>query len=116
MVVVNWKVFSYQPVLQCLRLSTLCDRREQANLTFHSKLLNGDVDFPALLNKLNFRIPSFYSRYSFPFQIPFSRCNYLTNRPIVRMMKLAIEDPLFLTLCYYEFMYTTQYNWARPYI
>ncbi|XP_025405375.1 uncharacterized protein LOC112679698 [Sipha flava] len=87
----------YQPVLQSLHLSTLCDRRKQANLMFLSKLLNGEVDSPALLYKLNFRVPSFYSRFSFPFQILFSRCNYLKNRPIVRMMKMANEDPLFLS-------------------
>jgi hypothetical protein len=87
----------YQPVLQCLHLSTLSDRRKQANLSFLTKLINGDVDSPVLLNKLNFRVPCFYSRCSFPFQIPFSRCNYLKNRPIVRMTKLANEDPLFLS-------------------
>lgn len=31
------------------------------------------------------------------FRIPFSCCNYLTNHPIVRMMKLANEDQLFLS-------------------
>jgi len=87
----------YQPVLQCLHLSTLYDRREQANLKFLSKLINGEVDSPALLSKLHFRVPSFFSRYSFPFRIPFSRSSYLSNRPIVRMMKLANEDPLFLS-------------------
>lgn len=126
----------YQPVLQCLHLSTLCDRRKQANLTFLSKLINGEVDPPALLYKLNFRIPSFYSRYSFPFRIPFSRCNYLTNRHIVHMMKLANEDPLslvpsikllsvrslYLNICNFCYlcnfllviMYTIQCDWVRP--
>jgi len=87
----------YQPVLQCLHLSTLCVRRKQANLSFLTKLINGDVDSPVLLSKLNFIVPSFYSRYSFPFQIPFNRRNYLKNRPIVRMTKIANEDPLFLS-------------------
>jgi hypothetical protein len=89
--------YEYQPVLQCLHLSTLSDRRKQANLSFLTKLINGDVDSPVLLSKLNFRVPCFYSRCSFPFLIPFSRCNYLKNRPIVRMTKLANEDSLFLS-------------------
>jgi hypothetical protein len=41
----------YQPVLQCLHLSTLCDRRKQANLAFLTKLINGKVESTALLYK-----------------------------------------------------------------
>lgn len=87
----------YEPVLQRLCLSTLCDRRKQGNLAFLSKLLNGEVDAPVLLSKVNFRVPTFYSRFSVPFRVPFSRSNYLSNCPTVRMMKLANEDPLFLS-------------------
>lgn len=88
----------YEPVLQRLRLSTLRDRRKQGNLTFLSKLINGEVDAPILLSKVNIRVPAYCSRSSFPFHISFSRCNYLTNRPIVRMMKLANEDLQFLSI------------------
>jgi len=87
----------YEPVLQRLRSSTLYvigENREK----FLSKLINGEVDAPVLLSKVNIRVPAYCSRSSFPFHIPFSRCNYLSNRPIVRMMKLANEDPQFLSI------------------
>jgi len=123
----------YQPVLECLHLSTLCDRRKQANLTFLSKLINGEVDSLALLCKLNFRVPSFYSRYSYPFQIPFSHCNYLTNRPIfvwwnwpIRahyslVLSIKLLTSLYLNICNFRYlfnfllviMFTIQCNWAR---
>jgi len=51
----------YEPVLQRLRLSTLCDRRKQGNLTFLSKLINGEVDAPFRLSKVNFRVPTYCS-------------------------------------------------------
>jgi len=86
----------YAPVLQRLGLSTLCDRRKQGNLTFLSKLIDGGVDALAQLSKVSFRLPAYLPRYSIPFRIPFSSFSYLINRPIVRMMKLANEDPLFL--------------------
>jgi len=85
----------YETVLQLLRLFTLCDWRKQGNLTFLSKLINGEVDSHALLSKVSFTVPTYCCRSSYKFRIPFSRCNYLTNRS---MMKLANEDSQFLSI------------------
>lgn len=80
-------------LIQCLSLSTLFNRRKQSNLMFLSKLINDEVGVSALLSKVNSGVPAFYFRNIFPFRIPFSNCNYLTNRTIVRIMKLANKDP-----------------------
>jgi len=50
----------YEPVLQRLRLLTLCDRKKHVNLTFLTKLINGEVNVPALLSKINLRAFSSY--------------------------------------------------------
>lgn len=99
---IKYSPHDFKSVLQCFCLSTLCDRIKQANLTFLSKLINGEVDTLALLYKVHFRVSTFCSKYFFPFCIYFSHCNYLTNRPIVRMMKLANKGlPQYLVLNYF---------------
>ncbi|CAI6374008.1 unnamed protein product [Macrosiphum euphorbiae] len=86
----------YNPVLCHLVLTTLADRRVQTNLSVLAKLINGQIDSPVLLNKLNFRIKVFNSRSVFKFHIPFCSVNYLRNCPMSRMMRLANEVPSFL--------------------
>lgn len=57
-------------------IATLADQWIKVNLTFISKLIDGRIDSPVLLNKLNFRIPLFNSDI-FLFHAPFCSMNYL---------------------------------------
>lgn len=82
-----------EPVLQRLILSTPCDKRKRGNLMFLSNLIIDEHDALALLLKVNFRVfRTFCSKYSFLFRIPFSHCNYLTNCPIIKIMKLTNDN------------------------
>jgi len=86
----------YSQVLHRLNLSSLADRRDQAHLLFLGKLISGGLGTPDLLQTVNFHVPVFNSLSVYPFSIPFCSSNYMLNRPIIRMMKLANEDPSFL--------------------
>jgi hypothetical protein len=85
----------YDPVLKRLGLTILADRRVSANKVFLRNLINGSIDCPVLLSQLNFKIPTFHSRATYPFFIPLCTTNYSRNRPMFRMMRIANEDPLF---------------------
>lgn len=52
------------------------------NQVFLSKLTNDSIDCPVLLNELNFKIPRFQSRTTYPFFIPLCTTNYFRNRSI----------------------------------
>jgi hypothetical protein len=82
----------YSPILRHLKLSSLSDRRELANLSFLNKLVNNAIDAPELLAEINFRVPCRFSRLSAPYYVPLHHTNYGRNQPIHRIMRLANEN------------------------
>jgi len=94
---VNCTPHDYTPLLSLLNLSSLAERRRSNNLSFLNKLLTGLVDSSSLLSFINFRVPVRSTRNSHPFLIPFCTTNFLKNESITRIMKLANEDPFFLS-------------------
>ncbi|KAF0724023.1 Uncharacterized protein FWK35_00030139, partial [Aphis craccivora] len=85
----------YDAVMDRLGLQSLADRRITINKVFLVKLINGLIDCPELLSKVNFKIPCVQVRSSYPFSIPLCTTNYSRNKPLNRMMRLANEDPSF---------------------
>lgn len=81
----------YEPVRTFLGLSNLTDRRIAANQIFIQKLIDGSIDCPELLSRINFEIPSFQARSHYPFFIPLCTTNYIRNKPMFRMMRIANE-------------------------
>jgi len=88
----------YSPVLTKLNLSALPDRRYSQNTFFLKKLISSDIETPTFLSLVNFRVPSRFTRNSIPFHVPLCPTNYMSNKPINRMMRIANEDPHFLSL------------------
>uniref|UniRef100_A0A2S2Q917 RNA-directed DNA polymerase from mobile element jockey n=1 Tax=Sipha flava TaxID=143950 RepID=A0A2S2Q917_9HEMI len=88
----------YTPVLRALSLTSLADRRVKANLVFLKKLIDGSLNAPSLLVQVNFKVPHRATRSRVPFTVPLHCTNYGKNKPIDRMMRLANEDPSFLSL------------------
>ncbi|CAI6364907.1 unnamed protein product [Macrosiphum euphorbiae] len=99
----KWHLTFYQLIVLLMTIiqyfSTLIcrlDRKVQTNISFLTKQIDGRIDSPILLNKLNFRIPVFNCLDDFPFHIPFGFVNYLRNSNMSLMMRLANKDPSFL--------------------
>jgi len=88
----------YTPVLHALNLTSLADRRVKANLGFLQKLIDGSINVPLLLEQVNFKVPLRATRSRVPFAVPLHCTNYGKNKPIDRIMRLANEDPSFLSL------------------
>ncbi|XP_060874011.1 uncharacterized protein LOC132947798 [Metopolophium dirhodum] len=88
----------YTPVLHALGLTSLADGRVKANLAFLKKLIDGSLNAPSLLVQVNFKVPHRATRSRVPFAVPLHCTNYGKNKPIDRMMRLANEDPSFLSL------------------
>jgi hypothetical protein len=89
---IEHKPHNYEPVRTLLELSNLTDRRIAANKIFLQKLIDGSIDCSELLSQLNFKIPCFYSRSHYPFFIPLCTTNYIRNKPLFRMMRIANES------------------------
>lgn len=85
--------YDYEPVLKLLELSTLVDKRVSINEVFLRKLINGSIDYPKPPSQVNFKIPSFQLRTTYPFFIPLWTTNYFRNRPMFRLMYITNEDP-----------------------
>jgi hypothetical protein len=83
----------YSPVHSSLQLSSLADKRIQANSTFLTKLLSGKIDSPDLLSGIHFKILSVDTRFNHPFYIPVCKTNYAANDPLIRIMRIANTDP-----------------------
>ncbi|XP_022166349.1 uncharacterized protein LOC111030923 [Myzus persicae] len=88
----------YTPVLQALNLTSLADRRVKAYLGILQKLIDGSRNAPSLLDQVNFKVPHRATRSRVPFTVPLHCTNYGKTKPIDRMMRLANEDPNFLSL------------------
>uniref|UniRef100_A0A2S2P984 RNA-directed DNA polymerase n=1 Tax=Schizaphis graminum TaxID=13262 RepID=A0A2S2P984_SCHGA len=86
----------YTPILNKLGISSLVDRRKDANLKFLRLLIDGCIDSPVLLSMINFKVPFSAVRQIYPFFIPKCNTNYSENQPILRMMRMANSDPSFL--------------------
>jgi len=86
---------NYLPVLEYLKLDSLADRRRAANLTFLSKLLNGQIDSPHLLSLIPLNVPPRFTRRHTTFNLPTSSTNYGLNEPLRRCMSIANSDPFF---------------------
>ncbi|CAB0017047.1 unnamed protein product, partial [Nesidiocoris tenuis] len=52
---------------------------------FFRKLVIGELDCPALLAQISLHAPSYSSRLSTLFYVPFSTTNYLYHRPLHRL-------------------------------
>lgn len=61
------KPHDYEPILKILIFSILADKWISANKVFLIKLTKGSIVCPVLLSQLNFKIPSFRSRITYPF-------------------------------------------------
>jgi len=85
----------YEPVRIAFSLSSLTDRRRNANIIFLKKLVSNVIDCPTLLSQVSFKVPSRPTSYTPSFLIPFYSSNYLNNSPINRLMHIANEDPTF---------------------
>lgn len=80
----------YNPVLKRLELTILADGRVSIDQMFLCNLINSSIDYLVLLSQLNFQIPSFHYRATYPFFIPLFTTNYSHNRPIFRMMRILL--------------------------
>jgi len=85
----------YDAVIDRLGIQSLADRRITINKVFLLKLINGSINSPELLSKVNFKIPCVQVRSSYPFTIPLCTKNYSRNKPLNMMMRIANEDPSF---------------------
>jgi hypothetical protein len=76
----------YRPVSQALNLVSLADRRDKFGINFIRGLINGQVDAPRLLERLNFHIPS-NTRFHGTFYPLNYKTNFSKNAPLPKMMR-----------------------------
>lgn len=76
---------SYLTLLHTFSLTSLSQRRTSNAVQHLHKLLHNTVDDPISLNLLNINVPSFYSRHSNTFYLPYSRTNVSYQSPILFM-------------------------------
>ncbi|CAI6350081.1 unnamed protein product [Macrosiphum euphorbiae] len=65
-----------------LNLDHLANRLRLADTCFLSKLVNGLIFRPELLQSLNFHVPQYQSLFCLTFEIPFRRTSYGCKNPI----------------------------------
>jgi hypothetical protein len=92
---IEHRPYVYDVILKRLGLLSLADRRITINKVFLIKLINGLIDCPELLSKVNFKIPYVQVCSFYPFTIPLCTIDYSRNKPLNRMMRIANEDPSF---------------------
>ncbi|XP_061519784.1 uncharacterized protein LOC133395103, partial [Anopheles gambiae] len=68
-----------------LGLEPLCSRRKNAQCLFIFRLLNGEIDSPALLASINLFAPCRILRSNFHLRVPRTRNNHSQGHPIIRM-------------------------------
>ena len=78
----DWELISRQ-----IGLESLPERRTNHDLIFLHKMLNNEIDCPFLLEKLNIRVPSFFSRNRDFFYVPNIRIEAKRNSPLTRSMR-----------------------------
>lgn len=80
-----------------LDLKYLLDKKVDNNLVFLSEIVNYDLEAPILLGHVNFLVSLWNFRLSHYFCIPLF-CSTCYLKKLYRVMKMANEDPSFLTL------------------
>ena len=83
---IEYKSENYEGLCSKLRLPLLADRRIFNDMTFLHKLINNGYECPLLLGKLSIRVPSYNSRNTDFFYVPFARINARKNSPLLRSM------------------------------
>lgn len=76
----------YFEILKLLNIPTLENRREILDLFFLFKVVNGLIDSPQLLEKVDFRIPKRNTRCKDIFYLKCHNTNYCHNKPIQRLI------------------------------
>ncbi|XP_044596745.1 uncharacterized protein LOC123273411 [Cotesia glomerata] len=66
------------------KMLSLKDRRLCASAIFLTRLIQGKVDCPRLLESITFRTPTW--RSNVPFQLPLTSTNFAASAPIYRLM------------------------------
>lgn len=72
---------------QHLGLDSLEKRRKVQTMLFIYDLINGNIDCPALLEKISFKIPHISLRHNEIFHVSCHRNNYVLNNPLIRSLK-----------------------------
>lgn len=75
----------YEDRCRLISLETLSQRREKASALFIAKILQGEIDSPAILCNLHFNVPARQLRSSSFFSLAFRRTNYGQNEPLRRL-------------------------------
>jgi len=78
---------SYESRLKLISLPTLKSRRVCANICFLFKLINGIIDSPSLLGRIEFNVPNRPQRYFEPIRLKTRRVNYLDFEAFRTMCK-----------------------------
>jgi hypothetical protein len=78
---------SISSIQTSLKLDSLVNRRRYFDICFVSKLVNGLISCPELLQSLYFHVPQYNPRYCPTFVIPFHRTSYGSNNPIDRIAR-----------------------------
>jgi hypothetical protein len=78
----------YGPVSQALRLVPFHVGRDNFDITFIQRLIEGQVDASRLLGELSFRTPC-NTRIQCTFYIPTNKSNFSRNAPLLRLMHIA---------------------------
>ena len=77
---------NYETIRKQLGLESTSERRMYSDLMLLHKIINYENDCPYLLEKLNIRVPTFFSRNVEFFYTPFSRVDARKNSPLIRSM------------------------------
>ena len=77
----------YELIRSQLGLESIEERRTSNDLIFLYRVINNQSDCPLILEKLNIRVPSYFSRNNDFFYIPYHRIDARKNSPIIRSMR-----------------------------
>ncbi|XP_050540316.1 uncharacterized protein LOC126904954 [Daktulosphaira vitifoliae] len=76
----------YGPINEFLNLESLEFRRVKFGKYFIDRLLNGDIDAPRLLERLDILVPC-NTRFQCQFYLPLSSSNFAKNAPLIKLMQ-----------------------------
>jgi len=83
---VDMSTDSCDEITNCSGIKSIKSRHLVFDLCFLDNLLNGFIDCPEILAKIDLKVPYFYSRFNPPFVIPnLSNNNYCMNSQICRL-------------------------------
>jgi len=90
---------SYSSRLLLINLPSLANRRTMLGTVFICKLISGDVESPGLISRLNFSVPSRFTRNYIPFILIYCRSNYELHDPYRVLCSDFFLLSVILTLC-----------------